>query len=147
MRLAPEQIESFHRDGYLLVDGYLGNDEVEHIRRCYMQTVERLRNEQVLEHEQLWDTSVKKGFNFRVRNIDASSAVPAEVKKGWLAVHHCLMPHRSLKNQTDQPRRALAMHFMDARMPDPEMLKILPEGAAPVLRDAPSQPQGVHGVG
>ena len=26
------------------------------------------------------------------------------------------------------------MHFMDAKMPDPDMLKILPEGASPLLR-------------
>ena len=26
------------------------------------------------------------------------------------------------------------MHFMDAKVPDPPLLKILPEGATPVLR-------------
>ncbi len=88
----------------------------------------------LLEHEQLWDTAEKKGFYFAIRNIDDKGAVPAEVKRGGFAIHHCLMPHRSLKNRTDQPRRAIAMHFMDATMPDPNMLKILPDGAAPMLR-------------
>ena len=87
-----------------------------------------------LDHEQLWDTSFKKGFYFAIRGLEESGAVPAEVKQGGFAIHHCLMPHRSLKNGTDKPRRGIAMHFMDAKVPDPPMLKILPEGAAPVLR-------------
>jgi len=92
------------------------------------------RHTDLLPHEQLWDTAEKKGFYYAIRDIDGSGAVPAEVKQGGFAIHHCLMPHRSLKNRTDRPRRAIAMHFMDATMPDPSMLKILPEGAAPVLR-------------
>jgi hypothetical protein len=87
-----------------------------------------------LEHEQLWDTAAKKGFYFAIPELDDADAVPAEVTAGGFAIHHCLMPHRSLKNLTDRPRRGLAMHFMDATVPDPPMLKILPEGATPVLR-------------
>ncbi|MBH67252.1 MAG: hypothetical protein CMM58_02755 [Rhodospirillaceae bacterium] len=88
----------------------------------------------ILQHEQLWDTSEKKGFYFSISNIDDSGAVPAELPSGGLAIHHCRMPHRSLKNHTQKPRRGIAMHFMDARMPDPPLLDILPEGATPVLR-------------
>ena len=87
-----------------------------------------------LGHEQLWDTSIKKGFYFAIRGLEESTAIPAEVKQGGFAIHHCLMPHRSLKNGTNKPRRGIAMHFMDAKVPDPPMLKILPEGATPVLR-------------
>ncbi len=86
------------------------------------------------EHEQLWDPSEKKGFYFAISEIEESGAVPAELQSGGFAIHHCLMPHRSLKNGTDRPRRGIAMHFMDAKMPDPPMLKILPDGATPVLR-------------
>ena len=245
MKLTPEQVESFHRDGCLVVDGFLDDHEVDHIRACYMKTVERLAREKVLEnvqsgedsdddrqvyqirtahlrhpifrmlindsrlldmvecllgpdlrlihyqglykpprtggevgwhqdnyyfnvaedrtvsvwlalddatvengcmwylpgrhrerldHTQLWDKSEKKGFYYAVRDLEASGAMPAEVRRGGFAIHHCLMPHRSLKNRTGEPRRALAMHFMDAKMPDPDMLKILPEGATPLLR-------------
>ena len=52
---------------------------------------------------------------------------------------------RSLKNRTGQPRRGLAMHFMDARMPDPDMLKILPEGATPLLRGSAGPASAVVG--
>ena len=92
------------------------------------------QHREALPHEQLWDTDEKKGFYFAIRDLDDSTAVPAEVKRGGFAIHHCLMPHRSLKNETDRPRRGIAMHFMDAKMPDPSMLKILPEGATPILR-------------
>jgi len=87
-----------------------------------------------LEHQKLWDTDEKKGFYFAIRDISEDGAVPAQVKRGGLAIHHCLMPHRSLKNETENPRRGIAMHFMDAKRPDPPMLKILPEGATPLLR-------------
>ena len=69
-----------------------------------------------------------------IAELDDTGAAPAEVPRGGLAIHHCLIPHRSLKNHTDDPRRGLAMHFMDASVPDPDMLQILPEGAAPMLR-------------
>ena len=245
MRLTDVQLQQFQRHGYLICDGFLAPAEVDHIAECYMATVERLRQEEVLEnvqsggdadddfqvyqvrtahlqhpvfamlihdsrlldlvedligpdirlihyqglykppltggevgwhqdnyyfnvadnrtvsvwlalddatvengcmwylpghhhrrleHEQLWDTSEKKGFYYAIREIDATSAVPAEVARGGLAIHHCLMPHRSLKNRTERPRRGLAMHFMDATLEDPPMLTILPEGATPVLR-------------
>ena len=83
---------------------------------------------------QLRDTSEKKGFYFAVRDFDESGAVPAEVRKDGFAIHHCLMPHRSLENRMERPRRGLAMRFMDAKMPDPDMPRILPEGATPLLR-------------
>ena len=92
------------------------------------------RHKELLEHEKLWDIADKKGFYFAISDFDDNGAVPAEVKKGGFAVHHCLMPHRSLKNQTENPRRGIAMHFMDAKTPDPAMLKILPKDATPVLR-------------
>ena len=92
------------------------------------------QHHKALPHEQLWDTNEKKGFYYAIRDLDDSNAVPAEVKRGSFAIHHCLMPHRSLKNKTNRPRRGIAMHFMDATMPDPSMLKILPQDATPVLR-------------
>ena len=245
MKLTRDQVQAFRRDGCLVVDGYLDDHEIEHIRACNMETIERLARENLLEnvqsgedrddesqvfqirtahlrhpifrmlvndsrlldmvecllgpdlrlihyqgiykpphtggevgwhqdnyyfnvaenrtvsvwlavddatvengcmwylpgrhrerldHTQLWDTAHKKGFYFAVRDLDDSGAMPAEVRKGGFSIHHCLMPHRSLKNRTGQPRRGLAMHFMDAKMPNPEMLRILPEGATPLLR-------------
>ena len=245
MRLSQQQLDTFSSNGFLLVDGFYSNDEIELFQHCFMQTVARLQREEVLqnvqsgedadedyqvfqirtahlrhpifrmiindsrlldmvecllgprlrvvhyqglykpphsggevgwhqdnyyfnvagdrtvsvwlalddatvnngcmwylpgqhqqrlEHRQLWDTAEKKGFYFKLDHVDAAKAVPAEVPKGSFAIHHCLMPHRSLKNHTAQPRRALAMHFMDATAPDPDMLRILPAGATPVVR-------------
>ena len=92
------------------------------------------------EHEQLWDTSENKRSYFAIPDEVESGAVPAELQSGGFAIHHCLMPHRSLKNGTDHPRRGISMHFMDAKMPDPPMMNILPEGATPIL------PRGQKGL-
>jgi phytanoyl-CoA hydroxylase len=250
MRLTRSQLKSFENNGYLINDGFLSDEEIAHLQVCYMETAERLKQEQALEnvqsgedsdddyqvyqirtahlrhpifrmlindsrlldmvegligpdirlihyqglykpantggeigwhqdnyyfrvaeertvsvwmavddatvengcmwylpkrhhqlieHEQLWKTEVKKGFYFAIRDLDDDDAVPAEVKKGGFAIHHCLTPHRSLKNRTAAPRRGLAMHFMDAKMPDPEFLKILPVEATPYLRGSRKQ--------
>ena len=94
-------------------------------------------HDRVYPHEQLWDTAKKKGFYFAIPEggVDDSGAVPVPVERGGLSVHHCLMPHRSLRNGTGRPRRGLAMHFMDAKAGDPGFLKrgLLP-GATPLLR-------------
>ena len=68
--------------------------------------------------------------------MDRCREEAAEVPAGGLSIHHRLIPHRSLHNRTKRPRRGLAMHFMAAKVADPEMLKIPPEGATPVPRRA-----------
>ena len=40
MKLTPEQVESFHRNGCLVIDGYLDDHEIDHFRACYMETIE-----------------------------------------------------------------------------------------------------------
>ena len=52
MKLTPEQVEEFHRNGCLVVDGYLDDHEIDHIRGCYVETVERLARDNVLENVQ-----------------------------------------------------------------------------------------------
>ena len=52
MRLAPDQLDRFRRDGYLLSDGFLEAEEIEHLRACYLETAERLAAEQALENVQ-----------------------------------------------------------------------------------------------
>jgi hypothetical protein len=73
-------------------------------------------------------------FYFAVNNIDEGRAAPAELTGGGLARHHCLMPHKSLKNRTKNPHRGIAMHRMDAQMPIPPTLELLPDSVAPILR-------------
>ena len=246
MRLSDEQLAGFRRDGFIVVDGFLGAAEVDFVGQCYLETVDRLVREKTLQnvqsggdsdddakvyqirtahlqhpvfnmlindsrlldlvesligpnirlvhyqgvykpartggavgwhqdnyyfeveghrtvsvwmaldeatvengcmwylpgghdqvrpHRQLWDIEEKKGFYFAIPDLDDAAAVPAPVRRGGLSIHHALMPHRSLRNRTDGARRGLAMHFMDAMVPDPGMLKRgLPPGATPLLR-------------
>ena len=250
MRLNQDQLSRFEKNGFVVVDGFLDGDELDFITRCYMETVDRLREENGLEnvqsggdrddefqvyqirtahlqhpvfrmlindsrlldmvesligpdirlvhyqgvykpadtggavgwhqdnyyfevegdrtvsvwmalddateengcmwylpgghdrihpHEQLWDVAKKKGFYFAIPDLDDRNARPAPVKRGGFSIHHCLMPHRSLKNGTPSPRRGLAMHFMDAKAPDPGFLtRSLMPGATPLLRASAS---------
>ncbi|MDA0340044.1 MAG: phytanoyl-CoA dioxygenase family protein [Proteobacteria bacterium] len=104
-------------------------------------------HDRMREHRQLWDTDQKKGFYFAIDEIDESHAEAAPVPAGGLSIHHCLMPHRSLRNETDRPRRGLAMHFMDAKAPDPGFLKRgLRPGATPLLRGR-ANPDTILGTG
>ncbi len=52
MQLSQDQVEQFHREGYLLVNSFLSPEEVSHIQDCYMQTLDALRDEQALENVQ-----------------------------------------------------------------------------------------------
>lgn len=51
---------------------------------------------------------------FQINSLDNNTAEPMEIKAGQCLFHHGLAPHRTLKNSTSKPRRALALHFMDA---------------------------------
>ena len=56
-----------------------------------------------------------KGYEIAdVTPEDEATAVACEMPAGHCMFHHGLAPHRSLPNTTDRPRRAMAMHFMDA---------------------------------
>ena len=93
------------------------------------------RHHERLEHVQLWDKSEKKGFYYAVRELDETGAAPAEVRKGGFAVHHC----RDAASLAQEPHRRAAASprgctSWTLKMPDPDMLKILPEGATPLLR-------------
>ena len=66
-------------------------------------------------HTQMIDHQVvPSGKGFHITEIDASKAIPIELKRGECMLHHGLMPHRTLANTTAIPRRALAIHYMDA---------------------------------
>ena len=92
----------------------------------------------LFDHVQNWDPEVKKGFYFSIPKLDdalQARAVPVELKKGQMVLHHGLTPHRSLKNTSSRPRRALATHFFDARLADMgELFKKAPPETTPVLR-------------
>ena len=52
MRLDRQQIDSFSEDGFLLADGFLDQAEIQHLRVCYMETLERLEQDRALENVQ-----------------------------------------------------------------------------------------------
>jgi len=123
----------FEVEGDRTVSMWLALDEATVENGCmwYLPGV----HHEIYKHQQLWDIEKKKGFYFSIPDMDGSDAVAAPVPRGGLSIHHCRVPHRSLKNQTNGGRRGLAMHFMDATVGEPGFLKrnLLP-GATPVVR-------------
>ena len=76
------------------------------------------------------------GFHFATRGLGGSGAVPVDARKSGGVILYCPMPHRSSGHRTAEPRRGLAMHFVGARIAEPDMLRILAEGATALLRGA-----------
>jgi hypothetical protein len=65
-------------------------------------------------HYQLWDHEGIESAGYAMSKPDEGSAMPVEIKAGQMMFHHGATPHRTLPNTTDSPRRALAIHYMDA---------------------------------
>lgn len=65
-------------------------------------------------HTQLWDHESLESPGYRMLDADESKATPLELAAGQIMFHHGATPHRTLPNTTDHPRRALAIHYMDA---------------------------------
>ena len=64
-------------------------------------------------HTQLWEHD-KTEMGSWMTDPEEGRATPMELKAGQLTFHHGSAPHRTLANTTDHPRRALAIHYMDA---------------------------------
>lgn len=54
------------------------------------------------------------GKGYEIADLDDRAAVACELPAGHAMFHHGLTPHRSFPNTTDTPRRAMAIHFMNA---------------------------------
>jgi ectoine hydroxylase-related dioxygenase (phytanoyl-CoA dioxygenase family) len=64
---------------------------------------EEVRHGRTEEHEAL-----------REAETDESRAVPVRVPAGCAMMHHCLTLHATKPNESDRPRRAIAVTYMDA---------------------------------
>ncbi|NKB66781.1 MAG: hypothetical protein GKR89_06960 [Candidatus Latescibacteria bacterium] len=83
----------------------------------------------MVEHE-----TGPSGNGFRIPDMDATGAVPVPLEAGECMLHHGLMPHRTLANTTDQPRRALAIHYQDAIAQPSQTRQQEPPENRPLLR-------------
>lgn len=52
---------------------------------------------------------------YAMKDADEDRAVPLPLQAGQIMFHHGATPHRTLANTTSTPRRAMAIHYMDAR--------------------------------
>jgi phytanoyl-CoA hydroxylase len=66
------------------------------------------------QHDRLREHESLGPGGFAMIDADEARAVPVELAAGQVMFHHGAIPHRTLPNTTDGPRRAMAMHYMDA---------------------------------
>lgn len=94
----------------------------------------------ILPHDQLWDPKQRKGFYYGIPSLPAElerQAVPAQIKAGGIAIHAGSLVHCSRPNHSEQPRRALASHFINPRLREPGgVFKGVAPETIPVLRSS-----------
>jgi phytanoyl-CoA hydroxylase len=69
----------------------------------------------LLDHDQPWQVGDRVDMQVRDEQIEFDREVPNELTAGSCSFHHSMLLHRSGSNQTDRPRRGLAVHYMSAR--------------------------------
>lgn len=90
------------------VSMWLAFDDADETNGC-MRVIPGLHKGGLLEHKPNPDRG-----NLRGLDIDTSGALPMCFPAGHAMMHHCLTPHGTDANESDQPRRAIAITYMDA---------------------------------
>lgn len=85
-------------------------------------------------HHRLWPHRDAETAGYVMSNPDEEAAVAVPLKAGQMMFHHGATPHRTLPNTTDRPRRALAIHYMDATAAMDKSRENEPPENTPVLR-------------
>ena len=105
---------AWHQDDY-----YFRVDKANAVVSCWMAFDDVTRENGCMwvipgVHHQLWDHEGIESTGFAMSNPDEAAAIPIEIEAGQMMFHHGATPHRTLPNTTDGPRRALAIHYMNA---------------------------------
>ena len=66
-------------------------------------------------HDRLRDHEGLEAGGYVMAEADESKAVALELGAGQVMFHHGATPHRTLANTTESGRRAIAIHYMDAK--------------------------------
>lgn len=66
-------------------------------------------------HDRLREHEGLESAGYAMTGADESLATALELSAGQVMFHHGATPHRTLANTTGRGRRALAIHYMDAR--------------------------------
>ncbi len=69
----------------------------------------------ILDHDQPWQVGDRMDMQVRSEQFDRSHELAVELTAGDASFHHSKLLHRSGPNQTTEPRRGLAVHYMSAR--------------------------------
>jgi phytanoyl-CoA hydroxylase len=85
-------------------------------------------------HDRLWPHKDAETAGYVMSDPDEEAAIAVPLAAGQMMFHHGATPHRTLSNRTDKPRRALAIHYMDATAPMDSSRENEPPENTPVLR-------------
>ena len=85
-------------------------------------------------HDRLREHDSLGQAGYVMSNPDEKAAVAVPLEAGQIMLHHGATPHRTLPNTTGQPRRALAIHYMDATAAMDTSRENEPPENTPVLR-------------
>ena len=69
----------------------------------------------LLDHDQPWHVGDRVDMQVRDEQIDCTRELSNELTAGSCSFHHSMLLHRSGPNQTESPRRGLAVHYMSSR--------------------------------
>lgn len=69
----------------------------------------------IVDHGQKWAVGDRVDMQIPDENIELDRQVPIEMPAGSCSFHHSVLLHRSTANQTDRPRRGMAVHYMSAK--------------------------------
>lgn len=105
---------AWHQDDY-----YFRVDRQNAVVSCWMAFDDVTRDNGCMwviprVHDRLWDHKGIESAGYQMSDPDEDAAIPIETKAGLMMFHHGSTPHRTLPNTTDHPRRALAIHYVDA---------------------------------
>lgn len=105
----------WHQDDY-----YFRVSEANAVVSCWMAFDEATRDNGCMwvipgAHDRLREHRSIEAGGYVMTAPDESAAVPLEMAAGQMMFHHGATPHRTLPNTTGGQRRALAIHYMDAK--------------------------------
>lgn len=69
---------------------------------------------ELFDHSQPWQVGGRVDMQIPDEHIDRSQETPMTMAAGGCSFHHSKLLHRSGPNDTDRPRRGLAIHYMSS---------------------------------
>jgi hypothetical protein len=116
-QITQEQIDAFERDGFTIIDQFVGEDEIEELLTAIDACIEELGNKRIAGEgrDLVDDDQYSKTFLQRLNLWMISEmieAVPVVLKRGGAGAHNSMLAHAAGPNMTPYWRRAMTCSYM-----------------------------------